>query len=297
MENTEDRSEMPDDIEEYIVKGFTDYRWSFDYMVKDLLRFGIEEEEAMSIVSKVVEENHLGHYILTENSDGNDASSTSEDLSNGTLIAFGVAIFAVLVFALAKTSFAGLAMFLIIMLLVGSAILYYFLTMPTDKRIIRKLNKMGYKCHLYEGVIAFTRRDANWRIETWNIKKRFRRVSFNIGFSDDNLDKDHALTNRIFCIIASRNRHVTLAWNGANSYVCSFYTVFTSTKDIEREFNTAMAIIDDTLNELYTLFQQAFEQQPAESKHKIGFNVGDSKYSSEDLSSETRAQKDTETTN
>ena len=176
-------------------------------------------------------------------------------------------------------------------------VLYLVLTIPTDKRIISKLNNMGYQCQMEEGQIVFKRQDLNWNLFTWNIKKRYRRVSFSLSFTDNNLDKDHALTNRIFCIIGSRNRHVTLTWNGTNSYACEFHTVFTSTRDIEREFKTAMRVIDDTMNELYTLFQRAFAQQPTETEHKIGFHVGEDNSATEDNISQVRAQSNENTTN
>ena len=57
-------------------------------------------------------------------------------------------------------------------------ILYLFFTIPTDKRIIRALNKMGYKCHMDEGQIVFQRKRYNWSIFTNATKKRYRRVAF-----------------------------------------------------------------------------------------------------------------------
>lgn len=174
--------------------------------------------------------------------------------------------------------------------------LYLYLTTPTDKQIIRKLNNMGYKCQMEEGHIVFRRNELNWDIFIWNIKKRYRRITFSLSFTDSNLDKDHALTNRIFCIIGSRNRHVTLTWNGTDGYACEFHTVFTSTRDIEREFKMAMRVIDDAMNELYTLFQRAFAQQPTETEHKIGFHVGEDNSATEDNISQVRAQSNENTT-
>ena len=155
-------------------------------------------------------------------------------------------------------------------------IVYLALTIPTDKRIISKLNRMGYNCCLNEGQIVFERKEYSWYIVTYDIKKRYRRVAFVISFTDERLDINHALTNRIFSIVGSRNPHTLISWNGTDSYHCAFETVLTSTRDIEREFNTAMEKIDDTLGELCYVFEQAFAQQPVVQEHKIGFHVSDS---------------------
>lgn len=153
--------------------------------------------------------------------------------------------------------------------------LYLLLTIPTDIRIISKLNRMGYNCYMNEGQIVFKRKEYNWSIATYDIKKRYRRVAFIISFTDERLDVDHALTNRLFCIIGSRNPHTLVSWNGTDSYHCIFESVLTSTRDIEREFNMAMEKIDATLGELYYIFEQAFTQQSTAPEHKIGFHVGD----------------------
>lgn len=160
-------------------------------------------------------------------------------------------------------------------------IFYLALTIPTDKRIISKLNRMGYKCYMDEGQIVFKRKEYFWSIVTYDIKKRYRRVAFVISFTNERLDIDHALTNRIFCIIGSRNPHTIISWEGKNSYYCAFETVLTSTRDIEREFNTAMEKIDNTLRELSNILEQAFAQQPTAQEHKIGFHVSDSETSDE----------------
>lgn len=166
-----------------------------------------------------------------------------------------------------------------ILLDLSITILYLVLTIPTDKRIISKLNRMGYKCFMDEGQMVFKRKEYNWSIATYDIKKRYRRVAFVISFTDERLDIDYALTNRLFCFIGSRNPHTLVSWNGKNSYHCAFETVLTSTRDIEREFNMAMNKIDETLGELSYVFEQAFAQQPTVPEHKIGFHVGDGKTS------------------
>ena len=160
-------------------------------------------------------------------------------------------------------------------------IFYLALTIPTDKRIISKLNRMGYNCCLNEGQIVFERKEYSWYIVTYDIKKRYRRVAFVISFTDERLDINHALTNRIFSIVGSRNSHTHISWNGKDSCHCVFETVLTSTRDIEREFNTAMNKIDETLGELFYLFEQAFSQQSPAPEHKIGFHVSDSETSDE----------------
>ena len=115
-------------------------------------------------------------------------------------------------------------------------------------------------------------------------------MAFVISFTDERLDINHALTNRIFSIVGSRNSHTHISWNGKDSYHCVFETVLTSTRDIEREFNTAMEKMDDTLGELSYLFEQAFAQQSTEPVHKIGFHARDSDSPSEENPFEIRAQ-------
>ena len=149
---------------------------------------------------------------------------------------------------------------------------------------------MGYNCFMDEGQMVFKRKEYNWSIATYDIKKRYRRVAFVISFTDERLDIDHVLTNRLFCIISSRNPHTLISWNGKDSYHCAFETVLTSTRDIEREFNMAMNKIDETLGELSYVFEQAFAQQSTEPEHKIGFRVNDSEIPSEENPFEIRAQ-------
>ena len=223
--------------------------------------------------------------------------TTTKDYLRWMMIVVCVTIAGLIISNPPAVATINIVLLALIVLSIAGVILYQIFTAPTDKRIIRKINKMGFQCQMDEGRIAFKRRELNYNILTWDIKKRYRRITFSIGFTDKNLDIDHALTNRSFCVIGSRNRHVTLTWNGTDAYACEFHTVFTSTRDIEREFKTAMSVIDDTLNELYTLFQRAFAQQPTETEHKIGFHVGEENSTTEDSASQVRAQNETETTN
>lgn len=190
-------------------------------------------------------------------------------------------------------SIPSYVMLAVLGVLICAWLLNYFLTIPTNRRNIRKLNKMGYQCAMDEGRIAFRRNDYNWSIKTYDIKKRYRRIVFTIGFTNqEEFVKDHALANRIFCLVGSRNRFTVLTWNGMDAYACDFHTVFTSTRDIEREFNVAMSAMDETLSELSYAYQQLSSQMPAKSDHKIGFQVGENNPTPEETSSEVRAQKE-----
>lgn len=66
-------NQNPENIENYIEKGIADYRWSDDFMVKDLVKKGYAEEEARRLVAKVKRErgvsnkDHLfSEYIETK---------------------------------------------------------------------------------------------------------------------------------------------------------------------------------------------------------------------------------------
>lgn len=48
--------ERPDNIEDYIAKCIKEYRWSDEFLVKDLARYGISNEEAFILIKKVKEE-------------------------------------------------------------------------------------------------------------------------------------------------------------------------------------------------------------------------------------------------
>lgn len=292
MEETKLKNEMPEDLDAYIIKGLTECRWSFEFMVKDLQRFGIEEQLAWSIVSRVVKENNI-EQSTNSNTDSDD-STLSNDLSSGATIAIGIALFAGLVFALAKSSFAELGMFLVIMVLVGSAILSYFLTIPTDKRIIHKLRNAGYECGMHEGQINFKKNNCTWTIFTSNVSKRYRKAAFYLGFDTEDLDKDHALANRIVCIIGHRNPTVVTNWNGKDSVRFMYHTVFSSTKDILREFSSATDALDTAASEFFALKERAFDEAQSTTEHKVGFQYGDKP---EFENNEIRAQKETETTN
>lgn len=173
-------------------------------------------------------------------------------------------------------------------------VVYWVLTSPTEKRIIRKINKMGYECKLVEGKIVFGRDGLNWRIDTFKVKKRYRRMAFHINFKDDRLDHDHSLTNRLFCIISFRNPSTVINWDGKNRYYCLYETVVTSTQDIEREFNAAIKTMENTIGELTEIFHQAFDGHVTEENHKVGFKLAGAH---EDSSTEIRAQSIENTSN
>ncbi|MBR1792543.1 MAG: hypothetical protein IJ764_02770 [Bacteroidales bacterium] len=63
---------VPDNIEDYIAKGIKDYRWSDEFLVKDLSRFGIEEEEAKRLIAKVKEERHVSNKESFVDDDNGD---------------------------------------------------------------------------------------------------------------------------------------------------------------------------------------------------------------------------------
>ncbi len=46
----------PDNIEDYIAKGIKDYKWSDEFLIKDLARYGISNEDASLLIKKVKEE-------------------------------------------------------------------------------------------------------------------------------------------------------------------------------------------------------------------------------------------------
>lgn len=70
-----DGSVRPDNIEDYIAKGIKEYRWSDDFLVKDLSRFGINEEDAQSMIKKVKEERGVSNkQSFFEEVDDNDGT-------------------------------------------------------------------------------------------------------------------------------------------------------------------------------------------------------------------------------
>lgn len=170
--------------------------------------------------------------------------------------------------------------------------LYWTLTIPTPRRIIKKINKMGFECGMKEGLIAFRFKDILWFITPLKIKDRYRRMVFAVRFTQKELDYDHATSNKMICIVGMKNRDVTLTWNGTDTFVCEYYTVFTSTSDIEREFNSAIRVIDNTLSDLFTLFQHVFSQESDAQEHHIGFRAPNN-----ESSAKIRAHSDENTTN
>lgn len=170
--------------------------------------------------------------------------------------------------------------------------LYWTLTIPTPRRIIKKINKMGFECGMKEGLIAFRFKDILWFITPLKIKARYRRMVFAVRFTQKELDYDHATSNKMICIVGMKNRDVTLTWNGTDTFVCEYYTVFTSTSDIEREFNSAIRVIDNTLSDLFTLFQHVFSQESDAQEHHIGFRAPNN-----ESSAKIRAHSDENTTN
>lgn len=170
--------------------------------------------------------------------------------------------------------------------------LYWILTTPTPRRIIKKINKMGFECGMKEGLIAFRFKDILWFITPLKIKARYRRMVFAVRFTQKELDYDHATSNKMICIVGMKNRDVTLTWNGTDTFVCEYYTVFTSTSDIEREFNSAIRVIDNTLSDLFTLFQHVFSQESDAQEHHIGFRAPNN-----ESSAKIRAHSDENTTN
>ena len=57
MDEKTNNVEIPKDLEGYIIKGINDYRWSDEFLVKELSRFGIDEHSAKVLIADV-HENH-----------------------------------------------------------------------------------------------------------------------------------------------------------------------------------------------------------------------------------------------
>ena len=174
------------------------------------------------------------------------------------------------------------------------AIMYRVLTIPSDKRIISKLKKAGYECGLHEGKIYFKKNNCNWTICTYSISKHYRRIVFYLRFNAEDLDRDPPLANKIVCIVGQRNPDVVTNWNGKNAVRFIYFTVFSSTKDILREFESATYAISSTVLEFNEFKESAFGEANHAAEHKVGFQYGDQ---TESESKDIRANKETETTN
>lgn len=218
-------------------------------------------------------------------------------LGNVAMVAF-VLLVIYLFFWLAKTS--GNVAYVAIgigVIVIGALVYFYFSSLlPTDNRIISKLREAGYECGMEEGRIYFKKRENHWRIFISDVSKRYRKILFGLSFKDEDLDKDHALINRIVCIVGDRNYTVMINWNGKDGIRFLYATVFTSTKDILREFSLATEAIDTAANEFFSLKERLMDNMQPANEHKVGFHYGDNA-ETESKAQEIRAQSNENTTN
>lgn len=157
-------------------------------------------------------------------------------------------------------------------------LIYRFATTPTNKNIIRTLKRNGYECGLHEGHLFFKRNDLEWRIPTWDESKRYRRTYFALSLGNQQGMKDNEdIANKIVRMVGFDNPHVLVAYSG-DEYECvifAFHTVLTTTRDIMREFNQAMSLIDTAMNEFFSLKEQLIDSAPSGQQSKIGFKSGE----------------------
>lgn len=157
-------------------------------------------------------------------------------------------------------------------------LIYRFATTPTNENIIRTLKRNGYECGLHEGHLIFKRNDLEWRIPTWDESKRYRRTYFVLSLGNQQGMKDNAdISNKIVRMVGFDNPHVLVAYSG-DEYECvifAFHTVLTTTRDIMREFNQAMSLIDTAMNEFFSLKEQLIDSAPSGQQSKIGFKSGE----------------------
>lgn len=197
-------------------------------------------------------------------------------LGNVAMVAF--ALFVIyLFFWLAKTS--GNVAYVAIgigVIVVGALVYFYFSSLlPTDNRIISKLREVGYECRMEEGRITFRKNNCDWYLFVGDVSKYYRKVSIYLGFTLEELDKDHELTNRMVCIVAGRNSAVATSWDGENNVRFLYHTVFTSTKDILREFSSATDAINTAASEFFTVKERLMNNVQLVNEHKVGFQYGE----------------------
>lgn len=156
-----------------------------------------------------------------------------------------------------------------------AGILYYIMTIPTNKRIIDKLKNAGYECGMQEGKIVFRKNNCDWYLFVGDVSRRYRKVSIYLGFTLEELDKDHSLTNRMVCIVAGRNSAVATSWDGENNVRFLYHTIFTSTKDILREFSSATDAINTAASEFFTVKERLMDNVQSVNEHKVGFQYGE----------------------
>ena len=89
---------------------------------------------------------------------------------------------------------------------------------------------------------------------------------------------------------------VATSWDGENNVRFLYHTVFTSTKDILREFSFATDAINTAASEFFTVKERLMDNMQPANEHKVGFHYGDNA-ETESKAQEIRAQSNENTTN
>ena len=160
--------------------------------------------------------------------------------------------------------------------LIITYILYYFLTIPTDKRIIRKLKNAGYDCKMVEGRICFRKDNNTWIIYVSNVAMHYKKVAIYLGFELEELkDKSQSQVEKVVCVVGSRNMEVATSWNGEDSVSFIYTTVFNSTNDIMRELSCATDKIEAAARDFFTIKEKVIDASNSTQDHKVGFKCGE----------------------
>lgn len=165
---------------------------------------------------------------------------------------------------------------------------------PSDEKIIEALREEGYDCKKEEGLILMKRNNCNWRIIGYDMngQKRRRRVYLCTGFEiGDHLKSDHAMMNRITCIVGEHNPHVSVTWNGENGIEFVFVTVVRSSSELLKDYENGFHAMDQAIGEFFELNRQAEEMLGHNGERKVGFDFGGHEEPSKEEVTEVRAEE------
>ena len=164
---------------------------------------------------------------------------------------------------------------------------------PSDEKIIEALREEGYECKKEEGLILMKRKNCNWRIICYDLNgKKRRRVYLDTGFEiGDHLKSDHAMMNRITCIVGENNPHVSVTWDGESGIHFVFVTVVRSSSELLNDFGNGFNAMDQAIGEYFELSRQAEEMLGHNGERKVGFDFGGHEEPSKEEVMEVRAEE------
>ena len=144
-----------------------------------------------------------------------------------------------------------------------------------ERRICKRLDKLGYPHEKREGTLYVTKNDNHFRVcIREGFDKRIKHLYFLYDFWDDNYGKVsmEGWTRAANCINTNNTLSTFVVLD--DHFCCSYQTAIANSKDFMKEFDYAYRVIGGALedyNRIYPHIERDFPNNTSENKSSIGF--------------------------